>query len=239
MRICMGFDIGTANLGFAAAAVEDGGGEAEILRAEVVNIKASSTDASVLKLWAHLDAAVATFPADAKIAVYIEQQPSMGRSVMRSVELAVRHYFLMLSRSRRRVEVKGVSSRSKLGAPVVYAKGATLSQKYRARKKASIAEIGGMTASDAPRAWAAICNGKADDVCDALLYIVRHGRVTKFRDAAPADQTVSYMVTDISPADASVRTLSPVCSSSQPTSPRHAPLSVTSAIETSVPSARV
>jgi hypothetical protein len=43
----MGFDIGTVNLGFAAANVDsDGGGE--ILRAEIVNIKASSTDASIL-----------------------------------------------------------------------------------------------------------------------------------------------------------------------------------------------
>jgi hypothetical protein len=49
MKVCMGFDIGTVNLGFAAANVDsDGGGE--ILRAEIVNIKASSTDASILKL---------------------------------------------------------------------------------------------------------------------------------------------------------------------------------------------
>jgi hypothetical protein len=40
MKVCMGFDIGTVNLGFAAANVDsDGGGE--ILRAEIVNIKAS------------------------------------------------------------------------------------------------------------------------------------------------------------------------------------------------------
>jgi hypothetical protein len=38
MKVCMGFDIGTVNLGFAAANVDS---EGEILRAEIVNIKAS------------------------------------------------------------------------------------------------------------------------------------------------------------------------------------------------------
>jgi hypothetical protein len=203
-RVCMGFDIGTTNLGFASALVDEGG-RAVVIEAELVNISASSTDASILKLWARLDAAVAESDAtvaesdaaavaesdaaavaDVKgrpaIHVYIEQQPSKARSVMRSVELGVRHYFLMLSRSGRRVVVKSVSSRTKLRDAVVYAPGMTPSQKYRARKKASVDEITRMLCDTAPTALARITCKKADDVCDALLYIVRHGPVDSFSD---------------------------------------------------------
>jgi len=185
MKMCMAFDVGTTNMGFAAAKVEDAG-DAVIVRAEIINIKANSTDASILKLWTHLDAVMEDIPSSMKIAVYIEQQPSKAKSVMRSVELGVRHYFLQQGRSRR-IDVKSVSSRSKLSNPVIYAAGATDSQKYRARKKASVAEIGDLLSEDAPDTWKSICAGKADDVCDALLYIVRHGKVTRFREHTTSD----------------------------------------------------
>jgi hypothetical protein len=38
-------------------------------------------------LWRHLDEVMASIPPGAEISVYIEQQPSKARSVMRSVEL--------------------------------------------------------------------------------------------------------------------------------------------------------
>jgi hypothetical protein len=186
----MGFDIGTVNLGFAAANVDsDGGGE--ILRAEIVNIKASSTDASILKLWRHLDEVMASIPPGAEISVYIEQQPSKARSVMRSVELGVRYFFLRESMSRSKISVKSVSSRTKLAKPVIYAEGATPAQKYKARKNASVEEIGGLMENSAPVTWKRISVGKADDVCDALLYIVRHGRVSRFLDPISIDETPS------------------------------------------------
>jgi hypothetical protein len=40
----------------------------------------------------------------------------------------------------------------------------------------------------APVTWNRI-SGKADDVCDALLYIVRHGRVSRFLDPILIDET--------------------------------------------------
>jgi hypothetical protein len=53
-------------------------------------------------------------------------------------------------------------------------------KKYKARKNASVEEIGGLMESSAPVTCISV--GKADDVCDALLYIVRHGRVSRFLD---------------------------------------------------------
>jgi hypothetical protein len=49
-------------------------------------------------------------------------------------------------------------------------------------KNASVEEIGGLMENSAPVTWKRISVGKADDVCDALLYIVRHGRVSRFLD---------------------------------------------------------
>jgi hypothetical protein len=181
MKICMSFDIGTVNLGFAAAKVNSNG-EGEIFRAEIVNIKASSTDACVLKLWRHLDEVMEEIEDGMEINVYIEQQPSKARSVMRSVELGVRYFFLRQSMFRKKINIKSVSSRTKLAEAVIYPPGATTSQKYRARKKASVVEIGKMMVGGAPLTWDRISSTKADDVCDALLYIARHGKVDRFID---------------------------------------------------------
>jgi hypothetical protein len=46
--------------------------------------------------------------------------------------------------------------------------------------------------------WKRISVGKADDVCDALLYIVRHGRVSRFltyfnRRNSSDDEKTSHM----------------------------------------------
>lgn len=180
----MSFDVGTRNLGIAVARVDDdGGGGAEILRLETVDIKASTTDRICVKLWDHLDSVVAdsVTPHD-RISALVEQQPSKAHSVMRSVELAIRHYFLMLGRTRARVTVKSVSPRKKLASAVAYPQGSTPSQQYRARKKAGVAEILGLLDIGAPAAAAALRSGKADDAADAALYIVRHGCVTSFRD---------------------------------------------------------
>jgi hypothetical protein len=72
-----------------------------------------------------------------------------------------------------------LSSRTKLAKPVIYAEGDDSRAKYKARKNASVEEIGGLMENSAPT-WKRISVGKADDVCDALLYIVRHGRVSRF-----------------------------------------------------------
>jgi hypothetical protein len=54
--------------------------------------------------------------------------------------------------SRSKISVKSVSSRTKLAKPVIYAEGATLHKKYKARKNASVEEIGGLMES-APVTW--------------------------------------------------------------------------------------
>jgi hypothetical protein len=191
--VCVSFDIGIVNLGVAAVSV-DVDGVGTIIRAETTNIKASSTDASIIKLWGYLDALVHDIDDFCRMSdrvcihCFIEQQPAKCRSVMHSVELGVRHYFLNLGRTRS-VKVKSVSSRSKLLSAIVYAVGATVSQKYRARKQASVSEITGMMGG-APMTLERITAQKADDVCDALLYICRHGGAKGFRDREPTEHPV-------------------------------------------------
>jgi hypothetical protein len=53
--------------------------------------------------------------------------------------------------SRSKISVKSVSSRTKLAKPVIY-EGATPA-KYKARKNASVEEIGGLMESSAPVTW--------------------------------------------------------------------------------------
>jgi hypothetical protein len=54
--------------------------------------------------------------------------------------------------SRSKISVKSVSSRTKLAKPVIYAEGATPA-KYKARKNASVEEIGGLMENSAPVTW--------------------------------------------------------------------------------------
>jgi hypothetical protein len=180
----LSFDVGTKNLGVAVARVPPGGAS-EMVLLQTVDIRASSTDRVCLKLWDYLDAIVAAHGGGetCKLAALIEQQPSKARSVMRSVELGIRHYFLMLGRSRKGgVVVKSVSPRTKLQEAVHYEPGSTVAQQYRARKKAGVTEML-KRLEGAPLALEALTSGKADDAADAALYIVRHGGATSFVDA--------------------------------------------------------
>lgn len=186
----LSFDIGTRNLGVAASSVLPGG-RATLRWLDTADISASTSDRVARRLWEYLDGLLAKL-AWPRYTVLIEQQPSKARSVMRAVELAVRHYFLM--RQHRRLEsvaVKSVSPRTKLSRPVAYAHGSTKAQQYRARKRAAVAE-----AADALSGLAGasefLRSGKGDDAADALLYHIRHAGATDFAEmgegALPPDR---------------------------------------------------
>jgi hypothetical protein len=182
--VCIAVDIGTRNLALAVVEVL-ACGEGAVFKLATEDISAPSADACVLKLWTFLDSVMgeigASFP-EHPIRVLIEQQPSKARSIMRSVELGARHYFLMAGRgAARSVSVKSVSSRCKLCAPVKYVAGASRAQKYAARKRASVDEMC-EALKGAPAGLRALQCGKADDVADCLCYIARHGDVTSFVD---------------------------------------------------------
>jgi hypothetical protein len=181
--IYIAVDIGTRNLAVAAVLVS--AGEGVVLKLATEDISAATADACVLKLWTFLDSLMneleSRFP-NHMLRVLIEQQPSKARSIMRSVELGVRHYFLMEGRKKARpVTVKSVSSRCKLTGPVRYAAGATRAQKYATRKQASVNEMSSAL-QGAPSTLRALLCGKADDVADCLCYITRHAGVSLYVD---------------------------------------------------------
>jgi len=172
------FDIGTRNLGVAASGVAPDG-DATLLWLDTADISASSSDRCVTKLWEYLDGLMEQLAATS-VTVLIEAQPSKARSLMRSVELAVRHYFLMRSHQKKtRVDVRSVSPRTKLGAAVQYGSGASVAQKYKARKDAAVKEVTGLL-SALPEAARFVSTGKGDDAADALLYHVRHGGAKRY-----------------------------------------------------------
>lgn len=182
--LCIAVDVGTRNLALAVVEVL-ASGEGVVYKLATEDISAANADACVLRLWAFLDAVMAEvdarFPLHT-LQVLIEQQPSKARSIMRSVELGARHYFLMAGhRSARSVRVKSVSSRCKLGAPVRYEAGATRAQRYAARKRASVEEMSAAMRG-APASLRAMRCGKADDVADCLCYIARQCGVSAFID---------------------------------------------------------
>jgi hypothetical protein len=177
-------DVGTRNLALAVVEAKSHDRGA-IVRLCTEDISAPTADACVLKLWTFLDTVMAALDIDYPhhvLNVLIEQQPAKARSIMRSVETGARHYFLMVGhKTGRKVQLKSVSSRCKLKEPVRYAAGSSRSQKYAARKRASVEEMGAAL-QDAPASLRALQCGKADDVADCLCYIARHGGFTTFVD---------------------------------------------------------
>ena len=178
MRNFVSFDVGTVHLGVAAASVSEEG-RATLEWLDVADISASCGDRCVAKLWTYLDELVQLL-GWARYTVYVEKQPSKACSLMRTVELGIRHYFLMRAhRGLESVAVKSVSPRRKLAAPVVYAAGSSSGQKYKARKNAGIAE-----AVDAFAELPEVCDflrtGKGDDAADAALYLVHFGGARQF-----------------------------------------------------------
>jgi hypothetical protein len=104
----------------------------------------------------------------AEISVYIEQQPSKARSVMRSVELGVRYFFLRESMSRSKISVKSVFSNQARQAGHLCRR--SDSRKYKARKNASVEEIGGLMESSAPVTWKRI---SVKQMMYAMLFVHR------------------------------------------------------------------
>lgn len=170
--------MGARNLGVSASCIQQNG-DATLLWLDTADISASSADRCALRLWEYLDSMLAVIPS-CKLTVLIENQPSKARSLMRSIELAIRHYFIMLHhQKRRKTEVKGVSPRSKLSHAVHYQPNLTQAQKYKARKDAAVKEAAGLLTS-LPEAQAFITTGKGDDAADSLLYHVRHCGAKRF-----------------------------------------------------------
>ena len=172
------FDVGAKNLGVSASNIQQNG-DATLLWLDTADISASSADRCALRLWEYLDCVLDVIPSS-KLTVLIENQPSKARSLMRSIELAIRHYFVMLHhQKRRKTEVKGVSPRSKLSHAVHYQPNLTQAQKYKARKDAAVKEASDLLSS-LPEAQTFITTGKGDDAADSLLYHVRHCGAKRF-----------------------------------------------------------
>ena len=166
------------NLGVAASSVEPDG-SATLEWIDTADVSAPCADRCVSKLWSYLDDLLALL-SWTTYTVLIERQPSKACSLMRSVELGIRHYFLMRAhRGLERIAVKSVSPRKKLGAPVQYSAGSTKSQQYKARKSAGVAEAMAALAK-VPLAAEVLASGKADDCCDALMYHIRFFNATNF-----------------------------------------------------------
>lgn len=172
------FDVGTRNLGVAASSVrEDGTATVEWL--DTADVSGSCADRCVSKLWSYLDELMGLLRWD-KYAVLIERQPSKACSLMRSVELAIRHYFLMQGHTKAAsVTVKSVSPRRKLSKPVIYAPGSSKAQQYKARKNAGVAEAVDAVA-DLPEVVDFLMTGKGDDAADALLYHIHFFGARRF-----------------------------------------------------------
>lgn len=182
MKHFISFDVGTVNLGVAAATVAKDG-EAVLEWLDTANISATCADRCVIRLWTYLDELM-TILGWRKYVVYIERQPRSVCSLMRTVELAIRHYFLMRAhRDEEVVAVKSVSPRRKLSVPVVYSAGASSSQKYKARKNAGLAEAV-EAFSGLPEVVSFLKTGKGDDAADASLYLVHFGGATNFSTAS-------------------------------------------------------
>jgi histone H1/5 len=181
--ISLAFDIGTKNLGVAACS-SNAAGESTLIWLDTADISAKTADRCVVRLWEYLDAMLLMFPEHSNMTVLIEAQPSKARSLMRSVELGVRHYFMLRNHQKLdKVHVKSVSPRSKLESAVKYAPGSSSAQRYKARKDASVQEV--RTAfKHLPEALGLLECGKADDACDATLYLIRDGAVN-FVSIAP------------------------------------------------------
>ena len=178
MHNSISFDVGTVHLGVAAASVaEDGRATLEWL--DVADISASCGDRCVAKLWRYLDEVMALL-GWSRYTALIERQPSKACSLMRTVELGIRHYFLMRAhRGPDSVVVKSVSPRRKLAAPVVYAAGSSSGQKYKARKNAGVAEAADAFA-DLSEVRDFLMTGKGDDAADAALYLIHFGGARQF-----------------------------------------------------------
>jgi hypothetical protein len=175
----LSFDVGTVNLGVAAATVSKDG-EAVLEWLDTADISASCADRCVTRLWTYLDELMAILGWQ-RYVIFIERQPRSVCSLMRTVELGIRHFFLM--RGHRNADesptVKSVSPKRKLAAPVIYAAGASSSQKYKARKNAGLAEAIA-TFSELPDVVKFLETGKADDAADASLYLVHFGGARRF-----------------------------------------------------------
>ena len=172
--ISVAFDIGTKNLGVAACST-NAAGESTLIWLDTADISSTTADKCVVKLWEYLDIMLTKFPPQDKLIVLIEAQPSKARSLMRSVELGVRHYFMM--RNHQKVSktcVKSVSPRSKLASAVQYVPGSSSAQRYKARKNASVTEVKSAF-RNLPDALGLLECCKADDACDATLYLIRDG----------------------------------------------------------------
>jgi hypothetical protein len=183
MHHYISFDVGTVNLGVAAASVE-ANGDATLTWLDTANISASCSDRCLSRLWTYLDELMGLLGWQ-KYTVYIEKQPAKVCSLMRTVELGIRHYFLMRAhRGQESVSVKSVSPRRKLSAPVIYSAGASSSQKYKARKNAGLSEAIGAF-SGLPDVVSFLKTGKGDDAADASLYLVHFGGARNFVAVSP------------------------------------------------------
>ena len=175
----LSFDVGTVNLGVAAATVSKNG-EAILEWLDTADISASCADRCVTRLWTYLDELMTILGWQIYV-IYVEKQPAKVCSLMRTVELAIRHFFLM--RGHRNPDesptVKSVSPKRKLAAPVIYAAGASSAQKYKARKNAGLAEAIAAF-SELPDVVSFLKTGKADDAADASLYLVHFGGARRF-----------------------------------------------------------
>lgn len=178
------FDVGVRNLGIAASAVE-ANGDATLLWMDTADITATCADRCVIRLWSYLDSLVEHLAFPSKYTVLCERQPSKVCSLIRSVELAIRHYFLMRShRDGHSVTVKSVSPRKKLRKPVVYKPGSSKGQQYKARKDAGVQEAIEAFAL-LPEVVAYLKTGKADDSADAALYHVQFFNARNFVAVSP------------------------------------------------------
>lgn len=174
--ITVAFDIGTKNLGVSACST-NAAGESTLIWLDTADISAGTADKCVVKLWEYLDEMLLKFPQHDKMTVLIEAQPSKARSLMRSVELGVRHFFMMRNHQKiSKTYVKSVSPRSKLESAVKYVPGSSSAQRYKARKNASVDEVRSAF-KNLPEALGLLECGKADDACDATLYLIRNGAV--------------------------------------------------------------
>ena len=136
--LTIAFDIGTKNLGVSACTT-NAEGESTLVWLDTADISAGTADKCVVKLWEYLDEMLLKLPRTDSMTVLIEAQPSKARSLMRSVELGVRHFFMMQNHLKTcKTVVKSVSPRRKLECAVQYVPGSTAAQRYRARKTASI-----------------------------------------------------------------------------------------------------
>jgi hypothetical protein len=183
MNHYISFDVGTVNLGVAAASVETNG-DAVLDWLDTANISASCSDRCLSRLWTYLDELMELLGWQ-KYSAFIEKQPMKVCSLMRTVELGIRHYFLMRAhRGQESVNVKSVSPRRKLSAPVIYSAGASSSQKYKARKNAGLSEAIGAF-SGLPDVVEFLKTGKGDDAADASLYLVHFGGARNFLAVSP------------------------------------------------------